>query len=199
MSILITSHRVNKLDACRSLPQDQGAEIDLRSWNEKIILNHEPFQNGPSLDEFLKIYKKDRPAPLILNPKEDGLEKQTIEKCHQYGIENYFFLDLPIPTLIRLVKQGFRKLALRISEYEPFEAAVRMKGMTLWVWLDCFLGSTPSPELVEKLQKLNYRICIVSPELQKYPLEKIHDHRQIVPYLRPEIDAVCTKYPKLWL
>ena len=55
MEIII--HRVNTIKKLKKIPNIFGAEIDLRVYKSKIILNHEPFKSGDTLDNFLKYYK----------------------------------------------------------------------------------------------------------------------------------------------
>ena len=44
MEIII--HRVNSIKKLRKIPNNFGVEIDLRVYQSKIILNHEPFKSG---------------------------------------------------------------------------------------------------------------------------------------------------------
>jgi len=189
------SHRVNDLSTLQKLDPSYGAEIDIRSAGGQLILAHEPFAAGVSVDEFLQRYAKTHSkALLILNPKEDGLEDLLLEKVRSHGIERFFFLDLTLPTLVRLaVRKNEKRAAVRVSEYEPEEATRRLAGIVEWVWLDCFTGEPPQTELIRRLRH-SFKVCLVSPELQGYASERITAFRP----LAPEIDAVCTKFPALW-
>ena len=75
MEIIV--HRVNSINKLKKIPKTFGAEIDLRAYKSKIILNHEPFKSGDTLDDFLKNYNH---GTLILNIKEDGIENEVINK-----------------------------------------------------------------------------------------------------------------------
>ena len=81
----------------------------------------------------------------------------------------------------------------RVSEYEPVGTAERFAGLADWIWLDCFDGMAPSPEIVHHLKK-SFKVCLVSPELQGYPSDQIN---QFLP-LKSVVDAVCTKVPDRW-
>ena len=74
MEIII--HRVNTIKKLKKIQKIFEAEIDLRVYKSKIILNHEPFKSGDTLDNFLKHYKH---GTLILNIKEDGIEDAVIK------------------------------------------------------------------------------------------------------------------------
>jgi len=189
---LLIQHRVNTVGELKDLPQSYGAEVDIRTWEDRLILNHEPYVSGEDFETYLRSYSSGRKGPLILNTKEDGLEDKLISLCSKLGIENYFFLDTTLPTTVRLTKHGFKKVAIRASEYEPAALAESFAGLAEWVWLDCFTGRVPSQELVQRFQALGFRVCLVSPELQKYPEEVVKAHAST------RSDAVCTKFPKLW-
>jgi hypothetical protein len=172
-----------------------GAEIDLRSQGNKIILHHDAFESGNSFEDFLKIWvQKHLQNTLILNPKEDGLERIVLELLNKYSITKYFFLDLPTPTIVRLCrKENLKKLAVRISEFETIESALRFEGFVDWVWVDSFEGRVTDQKILERLQK-SFKLCLVSPELQGYPIEKISEFMELQKYFT----AVCTKNPQAW-
>jgi len=196
--LLFAEHRVNSVKRARDLPASLGAEIDLRTRDRGIVLNHEPFQDGDLASDFFEAYGCRHLAPLILNVKEDALEEELIHSCARFHIENYFFLDLAFPTLVRLSMQGFDKLAVRVSEYESLETAKRLSGKVRWAWVDSFTGKVPDKDLLHGLQSLHYRLAIVSPELHGYPLDHIQSYRIIISSLRPKLDVICTKSPALW-
>lgn len=192
--IRLIRHRVNTLKELAQLTPGLGAEVDLRSRGEEIVLNHEPFQDGDKLADFLKLWTMAKRGTLILNPKEDGLEKWVIAALAAHKIEDYFFLDLPHPTIVRLtVKEGQPKVALRVSAYETVDSALTLAGKAGWVWLDCFDGKPPSAQVIAAL-KGKFKLCAVSPELHAFPKENIAAFLPLVPTL----DAVCTKHPDLW-
>jgi hypothetical protein len=191
----IIRHRVNAVSTLRAIDPEHGAEFDVRSRGSKLILNHEPFQDGESLETFLSCYAEARrTGTLIFNPKEDGLEKEMLALAERFQLPDFFLLDLAAPTLVRLALQkGIVDVAVRVSEHEPLEAALRFKSKAKWAWVDCFTGKPPAREVVSELKK-HFKVCLVSPELQGYPKEAIRDFAGLVPL----VDAVCTKNPELW-
>ena len=54
MEIIV--HRINNIKQLK-IPTNFGTEIDIRSHKSKLILNHEPYKSGNSLDSFLNNYK----------------------------------------------------------------------------------------------------------------------------------------------
>lgn len=189
------SHRVNDLERIAALPGDLGAEIDIRSRGGTLILHHEAHRDGPGLAEFLDVYARcRRERLLILNPKEDGLDAEMLALLKERDIENFFFLDLTLPSTVRLaMRGGERRVALRVSEYETAEAARRFAGKADWVWLDCFSGEPPAAALARELGR-DFKVCLVSPELEGYPADRIERFKPLL----PEVHAVCTKHPEAW-
>ena len=87
----IIKHRVNTVEELKRTPVKYGVEIDLRSWNDELILHHDAFNNGDSFEYFLSQYNH---KTLILNTKSEGLEESILKLLGKYSIEEYFFLDL---------------------------------------------------------------------------------------------------------
>ena len=73
----LIAHRINNIKELIKLPKKYGAEIDLRSYGSKIILNHDPQKNGDKFENYLSNYNH---GTLILNIKD--LELKT--KCLKY-------------------------------------------------------------------------------------------------------------------
>ena len=119
---LFIQHRVNSIDELKEVSHHYGVETDIRIYKDKIILNHEPFEDGVSFDSFLEHYNH---KFLIINTKCDGAEKQILEKLEEKSIKDFFFLDSSIPTTINLVESGIRNIATRYSKYEPIEFAMK--------------------------------------------------------------------------
>jgi hypothetical protein len=202
----LIQHRANNLELLSQIPTRNGAEIDVRYHNDKLILEHEPFGHHQSqlvfLEDYLKNYRNQ--GPLILNVKSDGLELKCIELMHHYRIQQWFFLDLTIPSLVRLVKAakenrhpGFTRenLAIRFSEKEPFEFIKLFIDEVRWLWVDCFTTLPMNFENVNYIKK-HFKVCLVSPELQGHSTDLVQDFKE---KLRGHtLDAVCTKHFHLW-
>ncbi len=187
------AHRVNTTEQLAVVPHSHGVELDLRDYNDQLILQHEPFENGQDFSSYLKQYSH---GTMILNIKSERIEHRVLEAIAQAEtVKEYFFLDCSFPMIQTLVKQGEHRIAVRFSEFEPIESALALAGQVDWVWVDCFTHLPINDETYSKLSK-HFKICIVSPELQGYPIEHIDQFAQ---QLRPyKIDAVCTKRADLW-
>ena len=102
--MVVIRHRVNAIADLATLPPGQGAEIDLRSRGDRIVLHHDPFTDGDDLDDWLDRWANGTArGTLVLNPKEDGLEDRVRTTLADRGIEDWFFLDLPLPTMVRQI------------------------------------------------------------------------------------------------
>lgn len=191
----LVRHRVNTVAALRALPPQEGAEFDVRSRGSRLILNHEPYAGGDALERYLDCYASARRSGLLIfNPKEDGLDAELLALARRYAVENFFLLDLTLPSLVRLtLRERVPQAAVRVSEFEPEEAALRFRGRANWIWLDCFTGRPPSAAAAARLGR-SFSVCLVSPELQGYARERIAAFRP----LAAAVDAVCTKHPEAW-
>ena len=192
---MIIQHRVNTKANLHLVPHNHGVEIDLRLFNGELILAHDPFIPGEKFIDWIENYNH---KMLILNVKEDGLEKKITEILDQKNLKNYFFLDQPFPTL-RKSSLSSLPVALRLSEYEN---PIELKDLKIsWVWLDSFTGDWSILNRHSAwLRNGKFNLCIVSPELQGRNCD-FEELNLIVDTLKKEkldMTAVCTKNPEKW-
>lgn len=190
--MLKIAHRINTISQLQSVPKDMGIELDIRYHNQDLILHHDPFKNGEKFEELLKVYQHQL---IILNTKSEGMEEAILTLLKKYNVTNYFFLDLSLPFLVRYANQGVKQIAVRYSEFEPIEFCMAFAGKVDWVWVDCFTHLPLDSETYNQLKK-HFKICLVSPELQGYNIERIAVFKEQIKEMN--IDAVCTKRPDLW-
>jgi len=192
----LISHRRNTIQDLNSTPQKYGVEVDIRSCGEQLIIHHDPFVDGESFEDWIAAYQH---GTLILNIKEEGLEGRLISLMQTHGIDDYFFLDQSFPFLVKWAKAGERHCAVRVSEFEVIETALTLAGKVDWVWVDCFNYFPLSHEDAQRLKNANFRLCLVSPELQGRDAEtEIPQLMQLLGERDIQADAVCTKRPDLW-
>ena len=190
--MLYIQHRVNTIEQLRDTPTEYGVELDLRDRGDRLILQHDPFQDGQDFAEYLQHY---RHGLMILNIKSERIEHRVLELVQAAGIRDYFFLDSSFPMIRALVGQGEHRIGVRFSEFEPIESALALAGQVDWVWIDCFT-KMPLDDRTYSLLKQHFKLCAVSPELQSRDVATIADfRRQLAKY---PLDAVCTKRPDLW-
>lgn len=190
--MLFLNHRLNQLEKLENTPVLWGAEIDLRDYDGELRLAHDPWQTGPRFADFLAAYHG---GCLALNVKCDGLEEAILQELGRAERRDFFFVDLPGPALVRMAKQGVSQVAVRVSEYEPVEAALVWAGTFEWAWLDVFSRQPPSPRVVAELKK-RFRVALVSPELHGASERELTAFIDAIPW--GSIDAVCSDRCDLW-
>ena len=190
---MFISHRINTVQQLAQAPTGHGVELDLRDRGERLILQHDPFKDGEDFADYLRHY---RHGLMILNIKSEGIEPRVLEEVRRAGtVKDYFFLDCSFPMMNRLIKQGERRIAVRFSELEPLAFALALAGKAEWVWVDCFTRLPLDRDTHQALSR-HFKICIVSPELQGHPLERIGEFaRQLKDF---PVQAICTKRADLW-
>ncbi|MHC4596870.1 MAG: PI-PLC domain-containing protein [Planctomycetota bacterium] len=156
-----------------------------------MILQHAPFCEGTDFEEWLEYFDH---AFVILNIKEEGIEKTVQALINKKKVANYFYLDVSFPFIVELVNSGQKKIALRFSEYESIETCLSLAGKVDWIWVDCLSRFPLDRKSYEKLSTY-FKICIVSPDLLGRESE-VKEVQRLVSGMK--IDAVCTKLPKMW-
>ena len=190
----IIAHRINTVEALKKLPKDVGFEVDLRgcSTPDKVYCQHEPYSVGESFEKLLNVYaNQQRKGTIILDIKDERIEKYCQYLLKLYGVKNYFFLDCSFPMIYSLTSNGEPNVAIRYSQYEGVETAVRMAEKAKWIWVDTFTTNPLDKNTYELLKKLNYKICFVSPELQGQP-EKKEKYLKELEEEGITLDAICT-------
>jgi hypothetical protein len=188
-------HRVNDPGLLAGVDPALGVEMDVHAYGDRIVVHHDAFRDGPTFDRWLDSYRQ---AFAILNVKEEGIEGEVRRAVLARGIEDFFLLDLSFPALIKLARAGERRVAVRVSKYEPVAGALALAGMVDWVWIDVFDGFPLNGAECRSLRAAGLRLCLVSPELQGYPVDHLHRMRSQLRESNIELDAVCTKQPHLW-
>ena len=193
---LIICHRKNTIKQLIDTPTEYGVEIDVRSYNNKIILNHDPMKSGEFLDNWIRKYNH---KFLIINIKEEGLEKYIIKILKNKKIKDFFFLDQSFPFLIKTLNSNETRCAIRFSEYEDIRTINNLKKKINWVWVDHFSKFPLNKSTSDNLKKKKIKICIVSPEIvKKTSVNSLKKLKNSIQKKNIHIDAVCTKNPEIW-
>jgi hypothetical protein len=193
MEIII--HRVNTVKELKKIPHNFGIEIDIRTYKDKIILNHEPYCSGDTLINYIKYYAH---GTLVINIKESGIENDILKLIRKNKkIKSFFLLDVEIPYLFYCIKSKEKSVALRTSHYEPFNNLKYFNKKFSWIWIDTIKKINFSKN--EILAINNFKTCLVCPERWGKPKEIL----QYFNYFKKNnirLDAVMTslKYAKIW-
>lgn len=183
------SHRINTISELIETPIEFGVEIDLRDFNNRLILQHDPFIDGEDFEEYLKYYNH---GTMILNIKSERIEHRVLETIKKFNVKEYFFLDSSFPMIYQLSNDNQKNIALRFSEFESIETILNMSGKVDWVWVDCFTKLPMTQEIYQILKKEGFKICLVSPELQGQK-DKINTYKNYLSDVGIKLDAVCSK------
>ena len=177
------AHRINTKKELKNISEQYGAELDLRdSVDGKIYINHDPFILGEDFEEYLKEYNH---GTMILNIKSERIELRVLELLKKYNIKDYFFLDSSFPMIKLLTDNGEKK-------FEGLDTLEKMQEKVDWVWVDCFTKLPLNNEIYNKIKKMGYKLCLVSPELQGQP-EKIEKYAEQIKKEKIIFDSICTK------
>jgi len=191
-NIIYISHRVNTINQLKETPKEYGIEIDLRDYNDKLVLQHDPFVTGEYFEDFLEYFNHNF---IILNIKSERIEHKVLELIRKYNINQYFFLDSSFPMIFQLIKSGESRIALRYSEFEGADTLLNLKDKVEWVWVDCFNNFPLDIDTYIKLRK-HFKLCLVSPELQAHPVNMIDEFAEKM--VNMPFQAICTKRIDLW-
>jgi len=193
--MLIIKHRINTSNKLKKVSKKFGVRDDLRSNNNEIYLQHDPFKKGELLKTWIKSYNH---KLIVLNVKEEGLENRILIILKKYKIKKYFFHDQTFSSLLK--NRHKTKVSLRFSEYEDIKNKNRLFKKIKWLWIDNFTKFKLERKFYLFLKKNKVKICLVSPELVKK--KRVKEIKMITEYLKKNryfIDAVCTKNPEYWI
>ena len=191
----IIAHRINTINELKNLNSKFGVEVDIRSNDKNLVIGHDPFSDYIILKDWLYFYNH---GTLILNVKENGLEKELIKTMNDFNKDNFFILDQSFPYIINTIKTGEKRCAIRLSEYESINTVLSLKDKLCWVWIDFFTKFPIDFEIYEILKKSNFKLCFVSPELQGHSHSTCLDLKNYIKANEMSFDAVCTKKMKFW-
>jgi hypothetical protein len=191
-AVRLYRHRVNTVTDLETVPGDMGIELDLRSSGNDVLVTHDPFTDGPTIEEYFPRIGR---RPCIFNVKCEGIEARVRDLAQKHGIEDWFMLDLSVPAAVKLARMGETRIAVRYSEMEPKEGVLAWKGRARWVWVDCFTRFPVEEPAWSEIADA-FQVCLVSPELQGHAGEAFDVLRSSLAGHR--FDAVCTKTPARW-
>ena len=189
--MIVIKHRVNSIEQLKSTPTDFGVDAEIRSYNNRIIINRDAFLDGDSLEDYVKSFKH---SFLVLDVKTEGIENKSIEIVEKAGIKDYIFVNVPSSSIKKFIGRNFTKFAVRFSDMESTESLKFWEGRAQWVWVDIFRDFPLNEENAAILKK-SFKVCTISPEIIgiRAGLERYRGKMMTF-----KIDAVCTDLPELW-
>lgn len=193
----VIAHRINTVEELRMLPPEYGVEIDVRAYNGRLILSHDPYQSGELLADYLETVGN---RFVVFNIKESGIEDDVIDLASRHDVSDYFLLDAEFPYIYQASRESsFRKMAVRFSEAEPVETALANAEYVDWVWVDTNTYLPLGQQEYSRLSEAEYKICLVSPGRWGRP-EDIDKYISILAKEDIILDAVMTSvdYADKW-
>ncbi len=179
----------------RSFALNFGTETDIRDRNSRLVISHDMADHKAlPIEDFLDIYKHyDKPLPLALNIKADGLQQPLHQLLTTYQVSNYFVFDMAVPDGLAYAKFPLRAFT-RQSEYEITPA---FYSLAQGVWLDEFHSHWINDEIVIAHLRIGKQLCIVSPDLhrRKYLDEWMH-YKKLEQQIGNDQLMLCTDYPE---
>jgi glycerophosphoryl diester phosphodiesterase len=191
-----TSEQNSLLSFSASQKNGWGIETDLRSFQGKAFLSHDPIFSSDglvSLEELISLWSETPQLPLFFNIKEDGLAGLLARYRSQIQKLNIIFFDMSVPQLLQFSKEFPKEmLATRFSEFEREPAAAELCS---WLWVDSFTKD-PTPEEVSSfvLEK-KMSLAVVSPEIHSRDPKATWNRFLSSPLLPHEQLAICTDLP----
>ena len=193
--MIVVAHRRNRIEDLIATPVELGVEMDVRIRGDRLVVAHDPFEDGADLHHWLDHF---RHRLLIVNVKEEGLERHILRRLRAQSIEDFFFLDQSFPFLMRTLRGGEPRCAVRVSEYESVDTAMSLEGRAEWVWVDGFHGFPLAAPSARRLRDAGFRTCLVSPELHGRDAAEIPVYQAMARATGVPFDAVCTRQPEAW-
>jgi hypothetical protein len=173
-----------------------GVEVDLRQWENHLIVQHDAFIGGERFSEWVKYLTNQF---VILNIKSEGIEDEAVRILLEARPNiRYFLLDQSFPFMVKSIIKGEVTSAARVSDLEGLDFASKVKPP--WVWVDCHLGDwTFLLEAIPRLQEHQIQSCLASPDLHNRKIKQEElQIRKIIEKLDYEFSAVCTKDINMW-
>jgi hypothetical protein len=193
--VIRIAHRRNTRQELIDTPYELGVEIDIRSHGQDLALHHDPCMGGENFEDWLDAFQH---QILILHTKEEGLEDRLLAMMAERGIENFFFLDQSLPSLIRTAKTGEKRCAVKTSEFESIDTAMTLRGQIEWLWVDGLSQFPLGAEQAQQWQNAGFKLCLASPELLGGDRSEIAQLRQRLASKNIQAEAVCSKRLELW-
>lgn len=190
--MIYIAHRINNLEILKKIPIGIGVEFDVRDYKKNLVLSHDPFSNGLSLERFIE---KVGDRFLIINIKSEGIESKILKILKENKITKYFFLDSTIPQISRYINSSkTMQFALRFSNYENIY--YNLKNNQKWLWVDTFNSFKLNFKKLRSYYNKGYKLCLVSPELHKKKINEknIKFFFQICKKNKVKFHAICDKY-----
>tara|TARA_A200000113_G_C8842967_1_gene347573 strand:- start:416 stop:1030 length:615 start_codon:yes stop_codon:yes gene_type:complete len=143
-----------------ALTKDYGVEIDVRDFNEEIVISHDiPTKESPKLETLLAEGLHHNLC-LAFNIKSDGICLGLKKLIDEFSVSEYFCFDMSIPQQIHYQNMELTWYS-RTSDHNEEKV---LNSNSHGIWLDCFYSNWWRKENLSQIANKK-PIAIVSPEL----------------------------------
>lgn len=191
-----TSEQNSLLAFSSSQKNGWGLETDLRSYQGKPFISHDPIVSPKglvTLEQLFTLWSATPHLPLFINIKEDGLTPLLRPYRSQIERLNIIFFDMSVPQLLQFSKEFPKEmLATRFSEFEREPAAAELCS---WLWVDSFTQDPNPEELSSFVLDKKMSLALVSPEIHSRDPQETWRRFLSSSWLPQEQLAICTDRP----
>ena len=159
--MIVVRHRRNTAAMLAETDPADGAEVDVRWRDGRLVLAHDPGEDGEGFEAWLSGWHH---RLLVANTKEEGIVGRVLELLDRHGVEGFVLGPDPGEAL-PYWRAGDRRIAVRVSEIHPPAMAIGLAGYADWAWVDSFEDLSIDAVAHRALRDAGLRTCLVSPEL----------------------------------
>lgn len=188
--MIVVRHRRNTSAMLAATDPADGAEIDLRWRDGRLVLAHDPGEDGEPFEAWLQGW---RHRLLVANTKEEGIVGRVLETLDRHGV-TAFVLGPDPGEALPFWRAGDRRIAVRVSEIHPPAMALGLARYADWAWVDSFDDLSLDAADHRALKVAGLRTCLVSPELygRDTPIDRFRARAG------RDWDAVCARDVAAW-
>lgn len=125
----------------QSLRDGFGVEFDVRDWNQRLVISHDPpGQQVRLLNDALSTWTQLPSIEgrlLAINVKSDGLVREFLNLHETLMGFRYFFFDMSFPQSLQYMRADL-PVAIRLSEYESATSISGIGSSPRYYWVDSF-------------------------------------------------------------
>lgn len=195
----IIIHRVNTLEKLRQIPENYGVEFDVRTYKDKIILQHELFSDGELFEDFLDEVG-DR--FLLIDIKEEWLSRYLKPILAKKSKTNYLFLNASIPEIIvEGINKNNKSYILRSNNLENKVVPNDYSHFFKAIWVDTYFDMGLSRNKHNVLSLKGLKIIYTAPDI--FYDGRPNDYKHYMDWFNSEgfkPDSICTTLnsAKIW-
>lgn len=175
----------------RSFAGGNGAEVDVRDLDGRLVVSHDPPRFGAlALDDVLAVHAAHgHPGTVAINVKADGLVSPLAAALAE--TPRWFAFDMSVPDTLHYA----RACVPYFTRQSEFELEPPLYERAVGVWIDCFERDWVDESTVCGHLEAGKAVCLVSPELHGRPYTRVWDTWRTWDVRQHRALSVCTDHP----